>query len=121
MTIEAARAQLAVLIAKTSQPVVTDEEIDVLLDGARRPDANGLVYGDDDYSPTWNLNAAAAAAWSLKAGRCADLVDMSVGDLRMSNSKLFEHCNTKAAEFRSMLIGSIPVSSSRNVETIPWP
>ncbi len=37
MTIEEARAQLEVMIAKTSQPVVTDEEINVLLDGARRP------------------------------------------------------------------------------------
>ncbi len=51
------------------------------------PDANGLAYGDDDYIPTWNLNAAAAAGWSLKAARCADLVDMSIGDLRMSNSQ----------------------------------
>lgn len=65
----AARARLVRMVAATSEPTLTDGEVDDLLAIAARPDADGLERGTAEWVPTWELNSAAAEGWRWKAGK----------------------------------------------------
>ena len=65
------RDRLARMTAATEAPALNDADLDELLRGARRIDAAGLPPTDTAWTPTYDLNAAAAEGWRWKQARVA--------------------------------------------------
>ena len=63
-------------------PALTEDELDELLEKASMMDGDQNVPSSLGWSPTYDLNSAAAAGWMIKAGRASTVAD----------SKVFENC-----------------------------
>ena len=77
-------------------PTLADAEIDELLAQSGLADASGLAPLHEEWTPTYDLNSAAAAGWLIKAGRASELVEVdplpcsAVGGLVEDMAKLAE-------------------------------
>ena len=67
--------KLKQLTAWDIEPTLTEDELDELLAVAAVKDADGLTTEEADWTPTYDLNTAAARGWLIKAGRAAATVD----------------------------------------------
>ena len=70
---------------------MTETEIDELLLQSETVDAEGNAPTSEDWSPTYDLNAAAAAGWMIKAGRAANTTETEPDSLQVT-SRIFENC-----------------------------
>lgn len=100
MTEQEARAALEAMVAHDQEPALTSAEVDRLLAGARRADAAGLGPHEDGWTPTYDLNSAAAQGWRIKAGKVAGRYAISTDGQTMSRNQVIEHCLAMAAEYR---------------------
>lgn len=55
--------------------------------------------GLDAWTPTFDLNAAAAAAWRLKAGKAAGRITFSTDGQRFERAQVHAHCMQMAASY----------------------
>jgi hypothetical protein len=58
--------KLKKLTAWTTEPTLTEPELNEILSASALQDANGLAPLHENWTPTYNLNAAAATAWPIK-------------------------------------------------------
>ena len=86
------QTRLKAMTASATEPTLSDTEIDALLTQFSTADADGLAPTDDDWTPTYNLRAAAAEGWRWKAGRCANLVSADLDGDRLSSNQIHDHC-----------------------------
>lgn len=112
MTASEAKDRLRLMVAATSSPELSNDEVDQLMLLARRPDMDGRVDGDDGWEPTWALGAAAAEGWRWKAGRVADRVDFAADGTRLSRSQMVAHCLRMADVYRGRQLTTIVLSAS---------
>ncbi|MCO5332885.1 MAG: hypothetical protein M9893_02540 [Pyrinomonadaceae bacterium] len=89
--------ELKLLTAWESEPVLAEAELDDLLAAASVADAGGRSPDDDGWAPTYDLNAAAAKAWLIKAARAAASVDEAAEG--PATSKVFDNCRAMARFF----------------------
>jgi hypothetical protein len=75
-----------------SDPALAPEDLDVLISMCRVVDTNGLVYGEDNYEPTFNVNYAISLAWLIKAGRLANRYLFMSGGKMLSRQQYHDHC-----------------------------
>ncbi len=94
-----AKIRLKAMTAWTVEPVLSESEIDALLTLYSITDADGLTPTDEEWTPTYNLRAAAREGWSWKMGRCTDLVSTDLDGDRMSSNQAFEHCKAMVAKY----------------------
>lgn len=86
--------KLKLLTAWDAEPELTLTEVEELLGAAALEDADGNDPAHDDWTPTYDLNAAAASGWLIKAARAAATVDEpTAGEV---TSKVFENCRAMA-------------------------
>ena len=71
--------KLKQMTAWDAEPELTEEELEGFLAAAALEDVNGLAPLHEEWTPTYDLNAAATAAWLIKAARAAALVDRADG------------------------------------------
>lgn len=95
-----------------ARPVLSDEELGNLLEDYRTADTDGLGPQDDDYTPTWALNAAAAAGWRLKAGRVAGDFTFSADGSSFSKGEVLAKCAEMADRYAALDVGSILVAQT---------
>lgn len=88
---ETPKEKLKKLTAWTVEPVLTDTEIDELLESAATVDAEGNAPSSEDWTPTYDLNAAAASGWLLKAGRAASTTETEPDSVNVT-SRVFANC-----------------------------
>lgn len=100
MTEAEARARLERMIAPDMDPVLTSADVDDLLTLAKRPDVDGLLPSDVEWTPTWSLDAAAAAAWEVKAGRAASGYRFSEDGQSFSREQIHTQCLNMAKLYR---------------------
>lgn len=81
------------------EPALTEGEIDALLTQYSITDADGNIPSSEDWTPTYNLRAAAREGWTWKMGRCTDLVSTDLDGDRMSSNQAFEHCKAMVAKY----------------------
>lgn len=86
--------QLKQLTAWDVEPTLSEPELEELLAGAALEDANGLAPLNEEWTPTYDLNSAAAQAWLIKAGRAAATVDEPTAGV--VTSKIFDNCRAMA-------------------------
>jgi len=88
-------------------PALTEDELDELLVAAALQDANGLAPLHEEWTPTYDLNAAAVAGWLTKAGRAAATVDEPTAGV--VTSKVFDNCRSMARIYAAKRKVSISV------------
>ena len=86
--------KLKQLTAWDIEPTLTEDELDELLAVAAVKDADGLTPEEAEWTPTYDLNTAAARGWLIKAGRAAATVDTP--EAGMVTSKVFDNCRAMA-------------------------
>jgi hypothetical protein len=86
--------KLKLMTAWDIEPVLTEDELNDALAAAALQDASGLAPLHEEWTPTYDLNAAAAAAWLIKAARAAATVDEPTSGV--VTSKVFDNCRAMA-------------------------
>ena len=76
------------------EPALTEDDLAASLDVAAIADAAGLAPINEEWDPTYNLNAAAADAWLTKAARAAATTDEPTAGV--VTSKVFDNCRAMA-------------------------
>lgn len=85
--------KLKQLTAHDLEPVLSDEDLEDVLSAAALIDAAGLDPLNEEWTPSYDLNAAASQAWLIKAGRAAAETEVEEG---VVTSKVFDNCRTMA-------------------------
>jgi len=86
--------KLKLLTAWDAEPPLTEEELGDTLAAFALEDMNGLAPINEEWTPTYDLNAAAAQAWLIKSGRAAATVDEPTAGV--VTSKVFDNCRVMA-------------------------
>jgi len=86
--------KLKQLTAWNTEPTLTEDELQEALDGVALEDVNGLAPLHEEWTPTYDLNAAASQAWLIKAARAAATVDEP--NAGAVTSRVFENCRAMA-------------------------
>jgi hypothetical protein len=93
---ETAKDKLKKMTAWDTSPALTDGELDKLLEQSSLADVNGVAPGETGWIETYDMNAAAAAGWLIKAGRASELVEVDPPGSGVVTSKIFDNCRTMA-------------------------
>lgn len=101
--------KLKLMIASDVEPTVSDDEVDQLMVDACRPDGSGVMPTGEGWVPTYDLNAAAAAGWLIKAARASTLTEVSPPGSGIVTSKVFENCRAMARIYASKKAVTIAV------------
>ena len=91
-------------------PLVSEAELEELLDAAATADNAGLGPNDAGWQPTYDLNSAAAATWLLKAGRASATVEVDPPGSGLYTSKVFENCRAMAMLYTAKMAGSVSLA-----------
>ena len=86
--------KLKLLTAWDVEPALTEDELGDTLAAFALEDANGLAPINEEWTPTYDLNAAAAQAWLIKSARAAATVDEPTAGV--VTSKVFDNCRMMA-------------------------
>ena len=106
-----AQALLENMVAWDQLPTLTAVQVLDLLALASRVDVDGLTPGDDAWTPTYDLNAAAAEGWRWKAAAVAGQFDFVTDSQRFNRSQVVEMCLEMSDRYRRRVLASIPVGS----------
>lgn len=83
------------------EPALADDELDELLIPCCLKDHEGLPPSDPGWSPTYDLNLAAANGWLVKAARAAAMVEVDPPGSGVMTSKVFDNCRAMARIYRA--------------------
>ena len=92
--------KLKKLSAWDTDPALTEAELNELLAAAALEDKDGLAPLHEDWTPTYDLNAAAASAWLIKAGRASSTTETEPDSFYVT-SKIFDNCCKMASIYRA--------------------
>ncbi len=84
------------MTAWDADPALSEDDLTDLLGAAALEDASGLAPLNEEWSPTYDLNAAAVAGWLIKAGRAAATVEVDPPGSGIVTSKVFDNCRAMA-------------------------
>ena len=87
---------------------MTDAEIDELLAASGTADAEGNGPASESWTPTYDLNSAAAEGWMIKAARSANSTETDPDSLAVA-SRVFENCLRMAKLFSRKRSASVKV------------
>jgi hypothetical protein len=91
------------------EPELSSEDIDLLLSLARRPDEDGKVCTEEGWVETFDLDAAAAEGWRIKAGRASSRFSFAEDGQHFDRAQVFAHCVAQAEQYARKGMGAIPV------------
>jgi len=86
--------KLKQMTAWEASPTLTEDELNDLLGAAAVGDSLGRIPTDEAWTPTYDLNTAAAGGWLIKAGRAAATTDEPTAGV--VTSKVFDNCRAMA-------------------------
>ena len=104
LTEAAARSRLERMLAFSCEPTLTAPEVDDLLLTAKRPDQYGVAPSSDSWTPTWELNAAAAEGWRAKAAKAVNDTDFAVDGGKYNRNAIFDHCEKMAEKYEARIV-----------------
>lgn len=99
--------KLKLLTAWDVEPALTEDELGDTLAAFALEDANGLAPINEEWTPTYDLNAAAAQAWLIKSARAAATVDEPTAGV--VTSKVFDNCRMMARMYAAKRGASVSV------------
>ncbi len=93
--------KLKALTAWETEPVLTETEVEDILENAAVTDAEGNAPSNDDWTPTYDINRAAAEAWLIKAARASASTEIDPPESGIVTSQIFENCIKMSREFKA--------------------
>lgn len=111
MTEAQARARLTRMIAMDTEPLLTADDLDLLVEIAKKPDSDGRTPSDVDWVETWDLNHAAMTGWEWKAGKASAGIAFSEDQQSFSVQQIYDHCMAQAHHYARGTGGSVTVDS----------
>lgn len=102
-----ATARLTDMVAATCQPVLSEAELGRLLEQAKMPDRFGAKPTDAVWTPTWELNQAAAQGWRLKAGKAASDVSFGADGATYNRKEAIENCRAMAKDYEARIVRGV--------------
>lgn len=99
--------ELKLLTACDTEPVLSEDDLTSILEKAAVQDVAGFAPLDEAWTPTYDLDSAAAAAWLIKAARAAATVDEPTAGV--VTSRVFENCRTMARIFAAKRKASVSI------------
>jgi hypothetical protein len=108
VTEEEAQTKLELMVLADEDPALSSDQVADCLTYARRPDEDDNDYADAAWTPTWDLDAAAAEGWRRKAGIAAARFNFAEDSQRFDRAQIYAHCLSQAAEYSRRSMGSIP-------------
>jgi hypothetical protein len=112
-----AEDKLKRMTAWDKEPTLSSQEIADLLEMFARVDKDGYGPADAEWTPTYNLRAAAAEGWRWKAGKASELISSDLDGDRMSANQLFEHCQRMIKTYAAS--GSAKIPTPNTGKTVP--
>jgi hypothetical protein len=107
-----AEIRLKRMVAWDIAPALSQDAINDLLDGCRRPDATGKVPSDPAWAETYDLNWAAWQGWEQKTSLASGAYNVATMGKTFGREALFTHCEAQAKSYRrKMQITSVPYGS----------
>lgn len=97
---ETPQEKLKKLTAWDTEPALTEDELDELLAAAALEDKDGLAPLQEEWTPTYDLNSAAATGWLIKAGRASSTTETEPESFYVT-SKIFDNCCRMAKIYRA--------------------
>lgn len=110
-----AQARLELFGEVNTEPVLSPDEVDILLDMAKEIDKYSVYPTDAGWTETYNANSAIAHAWLLKASRLAPRYLFMSGGKMLSRQQFYDHCIKQykiyigKAGIRAIRFGSDPL------------
>lgn len=95
---ETASERLKKMTAWTTAPELSGDEIDELLERSSIVDAEGRSPENEEWEPTYDLDAAAASGWLIKAGRAVSMTETEPDSVNVA-SRVFENCMRMSREY----------------------
>ena len=90
----------------TNKTLFTDDQIQEFLDLEKVMDADGYVYGDTNWTPTYNIMKAAGRGWIWKAGEVGNkAISYRVGDISVQVDR--SYCRDRARELLGASSGAL--------------
>jgi hypothetical protein len=100
--------ELETMTQAQMDPKLSLDDLQMILQNAQRADANGRSPSDVNWQPTYDLNAAAAEGWRLKAAKVAgDFNFRSPDGSSYDRSQVMEHCERMAKHYASRIIVNV--------------
>lgn len=93
--------KLKLMSAWDTEPAVSEDDLEMVLGLHALTDINGMTPDSEEWIPTYDLIAAAAEVWIVKAARAAALVEVDPPGSGILTSKVFENCMAMARNYRS--------------------
>lgn len=107
-------------VAATSRPVLAAASVEALLDAYPMPDADGRAPTDAGWVGTWDLNAAAAEGWRMKAGKVAGDFNFSADNASYSKADVLAHCLEMQTRYASLSHGLMATLHGRPALPRDW-
>lgn len=117
-TLSAAATLLSHMTSADTEPLLSTTDLDDLLTLAAIPDSLGLSATAVGWTPTYDLNFAAAEGWRWKAGKAASSYAFTMDGESPERSFLMIRCEKMAASYSQKVITSVPISTGRFVGPI---
>lgn len=111
MTEAEAYELLEYMTAADAEPTLSVAQLERLMELAKREDTEGVAPTDDEWEPTFDLDAAAAEGWRWKAGQAAPRFGVSLDGDTLHRQQLYVHCLKQAEMYAHRVMGSIGVKS----------
>ncbi|MFN2502143.1 MAG: hypothetical protein ABR530_09040 [Pyrinomonadaceae bacterium] len=89
---ETALEKLKRMTAWDTEPALTEDDLNAALSSAALEDPAGLAPLHEEWTPTYDLNAAASAAWLAKAAKASALVEVDPPESGIVTSRVFDNC-----------------------------
>lgn len=102
---EVALTLLSDKVASTSRPTLDATTVGALLDAYPMRDTDGRAPTDDGWVGTWDLNAAAAEGWRMKAGKVAGDFNFSADGASYSKADVLAHCLEMESKYAALSHG----------------
>lgn len=109
-TEEDALSLLSRKVAADSEPALSPEDLNDVLSQAKRADVYGRPPTDENWSPSWEIDWAAAEGWEMKAALAASKNQTITDGRGTASSYLYLNCVRMAEKFRERILSSAPIT-----------
>lgn len=95
-----AQNMLKKYVAWSTDPVLAQADIDLLMMACRTTDVNQVNWLDASWVPTFDLEWASSVGWLWKAGACADRYNFHGDDTSLHRDQVHDHCLAMAKLYK---------------------
>lgn len=106
-------ARVGLLCAATERPALSADDLGTIVDAFQVPDASGVLFTEEGYTPTWDVNGAVAEAFRVKAARVAADFTFSADDGSFSKGEVMAKLLQMADEYGQRGLRVIPAGADR--------